>query len=141
MKSRVFQTLPNVLLAPKDLLNRLAPVRYPVEEFAATHDMLSQDLINCLTSLVFGSYDASTPRGFATYLQGTVQKFLVSRGHKVKRVSTLYGRRRVTIAIITNGGAKTFEFTKHEHYGLMYSSCDGISKQMTAMLKITACPR
>jgi len=110
------------------------PGRYPVEEVAAMQDMLSQDLIYHLTGLVFGSYDASTPRGFATNLRGTIYKFLVSRGHKIKRLQTLYGSRRVTIAIITNGGAKTFEFSEHEHYGLMYSSCDGITERMTGVM-------
>ena len=135
MKARVFQTLPNVLLAPKDLLNRLMPGRYPVGTATAMHDMMSQDFIYHLTEHVFRTYDSTTPRGFGVGLGRSLRKFLAGRGHKVIRVCTLYGDKRVTISIITNGGSKTFECNYHKSYGLMYSSCDGVTDRMSDLMK------
>lgn len=125
----------NVLMAPKDLLNRLMPGRYPVDSVTAIHDMMSQDLINHLTEHVFRTYNSANPRGFASGLGRSLRKFLAARGHKVIRVFTLYGDKRVTVTIITNGGSKTFECNYHRSYGLMYSSCDGVTDEMTRLMK------
>ena len=127
--------LDNVLLAPKDLLNRLMPGRYPVEEVAVINDMLGcSDLSYYLSKLAFETYDGNTPRGFSTDLAEMITSLLRSRGHKIKKMLSLYRHNRVKISFITNGGAATYTFTKHKHYGFMYSWCDKIDEEMTKLM-------
>ena len=107
--STSIQNVPgNVLLAPKNLLNRLMPGRYPVEEVAVINDMLGcSDLSYYLSKLAFETYDGNTPRGFSTDLAEMITSLLRSRGHKIKKMLSLYRHNRVKISFITNGGAAT----------------------------------
>ena len=126
----------NVLLAPRKLLNRLMPGRYPVEHIAVVCDMLGcSDLSYYISKLAFDTYDANTPRGFSTDLGEMIERLLISRGHKVKGLLVLHRAHGAKVSFTTNGGEATYFFSKHKHYGLMYSWSDKIDDEMTELTR------
>lgn len=131
------QNVPDrVLQAPKNLLNRLLPARYPAVEVAAVWDMMGcSDLSYHLSKLAFETYDDSTPRGFSTDLTEMVESLLRARGHKIKGILCLHRAKGIKIAIATNGGVSTYDFRHDKRYGFMYSWSDTIDDNMIETMR------